>query len=421
MSFLPNIEVKIAKNLAKKAKSLVFGLGFEGKRVCFITDEEIWDNCGELFDDNLDCKVAILKNPRPDEKNLQLIRNFLAKNDQKSAKNSIKQNIGIKNDQNLEKKAQNYDLIIAFGSGTINDLCKFISAETGIPYIIFASAPSMNGYLSRNASISIAGHKKTLAATLPLAVYCDLDILKLAPKSMIQAGIGDSLCFYSCWFDWRLSNLILGTKFDEKPFAILQDKMEFFIKNYHRYKLQDDKLLQLLIEILLLSGASMTMAGGSYPASQSEHLIAHAFEMKYPKKAHDIFHGLQIAVTTLTAVKLQEKMLESDFLQIKKSPFLQAKQEKFFGKKVAAECKKEYLAKMSFDADKINASLKKDWKNHRKILQKILLPQKNIKQILQHFKIKNSAKSLGLSSLQYQDLVDNAKFIRNRFSCLDCQ
>jgi len=360
--------------------------------------------------------VLILKDARPDEKNLDLIRKFVTAKNKKNLKEVITSNLKRPASNESIKK---FDLIIAFGSGTINDLCKFISHETGIPYIIFASAPSMNGYLSRNASILVAGHKKTFAATLPLAVYCDLNILKTAPKSMIQAGIGDSLCFYSCWFDWLLSNLILGTKFNAKPFLILQEKMDFLIKNYKKFKLSDNRLLEILIEILLLSGSGMTIAGGSYPASQSEHLVAHAFEMKYKKKAHKIYHGLQIATTTLTCVDLQQRLLAQDFLQLKKLPFAQEKIEKFFGKEVANQCKKEYLEKMNYNIDKINNSLASNWKGHRKVLQKILLPKKTILEIFKHFKIKTSAKSLGLSSKQYQELVHNAKFIRNRFTCLD--
>jgi len=416
MDFFLDIEVRIENNLASKAKALIDELGFGERKICFITDEKIWDNCSEFFDDNLDCKVLILKDARPDEKNLDLIRKFVTAKNKKNLKEVITSNLKRPASNESIKK---FDLIIAFGSGTINDLCKFISHETGIPYIIFASAPSMNGYLSRNASILVAGHKKTFAATLPLAVYCDLNILKTAPKSMIQAGIGDSLCFYSCWFDWLLSNLILGTKFNAKPFLILQEKMDFLIKNYKKFKLSDNRLLEILIEILLLSGSGMTIAGGSYPASQSEHLVAHAFEMKYKKKAHKIYHGLQIATTTLTCVDLQQRLLAQDFLQLKKLPFAQEKIEKFFGKEVANQCKKEYLEKMNYNIDKINNSLASNWKGHRKVLQKILLPKKTILEIFKHFKIKTSAKSLGLSSKQYQELVHNAKFIRNRFTCLD--
>ena len=429
MNILPKIYVKIGKNLANKADSLLLALGFADAKICVISDEKIWNNSAKFFGNKfaeMGCDILILKDPRPDEKNLRLIENTVLnqKKNPRLIKSTLNKKLLIKgslDNSPLIKNiiGKNYDLIIGFGSGTINDLCKFSSFKTGVPYIIFASAPSMNGYLSRNASIVVRGHKKTLAATLPLAVYADLDILKSAPKSMIQAGIGDSLCFYSCWFDWLLSHLILGTKFNQKPFEILQKKMEFLIKNYQKFKLDDDKLLQILTEILLLSGTGMTLAAGSYPASQSEHLIGHAFEMKYPKKAHKIFHGLQIAVTTPTAVKLQEKMLAKNLLRLKKIEFPTKKIEKLFDKKIAAECKKEFCEKNNFDLDIVNKRLNQEWKNHRKILQKILLPEKTIQKILKHFQIQTSALALGLSAKQYQELINNAKFIRNRFTCLD--
>ncbi len=43
--------------------------------------------------------------------------------------------------------------LVAVGSGTINDLCKYASALDGKPYAVFGTAPSMNGYTSANASI----------------------------------------------------------------------------------------------------------------------------------------------------------------------------------------------------------------------------------------------------------------------------
>jgi glycerol-1-phosphate dehydrogenase [NAD(P)+] len=236
---------------------------------------------------------------------------------------------------------------------------------------------------------------------------------------MIKAGIGDSLCFYGCWFDWLLSHLILSTKFEKKPFEILEKKMNFFIKNYKKFQLDDEKLLKILMEILLLSGAGMTIAQGSYPASQSEHLISHAFEMKYPKKAHKILHGLQIAITSLTIAKLQESLLEKDFIKLEKSKFPKQELEKFFGKEIANECEKEYIEKINFNIEEINNRLKTDWKRHREVLEKIIFAHKDLKNIFRHFKIADSYKNLGLSSEEYCALTQNAKFIRNRFTCLD--
>lgn len=355
-------------------------------KILFVTDKKIWQNCCEFFPRNFlqeNAKNLFLENPKSDEKNLKKIAAAL----------------------------NGYDFILALGSGTINDLCKFTSAQKNIPYAIFASAASMNGYLSKNASITIAGHKKTLPATLPEAVFCDLRILKSAPLELIKAGIGDSLCFYSCWFDWYLSHRIFGTKFELKVFEMLREKMEFFVKNFRKFSLRDEEFLQLLIEILLLSGEGMTVAGGSYPASQSEHLIAHTIEMKYPKITKKKLHGELIAVTTLTSARLQKKLLGLSNLVVPSNDVANLNQ--FFGRKVSLQCKMEYAQKLMLKPKRI------DWPKLKKELQKIHLDQLVLKEIFTHFKIKTSAKSLGLSNQQYQACVANAKFIRNRVTCLD--
>ena len=54
----------------------------------------------------------------------------------------------------------------------------------------------------------------------------------------------------------------------------------------------------------------MTLCGGSYPASQSEHLIAHYLDML----GQDLplaYHGEHIAVTTITVARLQERVARS--------------------------------------------------------------------------------------------------------------
>ena len=279
----------------------------------------------------------------------------------------------------------------------------------------------MNGYLSKNASITILGHKKTLPATLPLAVLCDLDILKNAPKKLIKAGIGDSLCFYSCWFDWFLSHKILGTYFDKNLFLMLKSEMDFLLKNYQKFSLNSEAFLEKLINILLLSGKSMTLANGSYPASQSEHLIAHTISMKYPDISQNNLHGIEIAKTTLTSKKLQKELLQQDKITLKNYEFPLDKITDFFGEKIAKECEKDFKEK-TFDEKtlvKINQNLEKNWQEIRRELTEIYNQDLNLKKVLKHFKIKTSPSELGLTKIQYEDCVKMAKFIRNRFTCMD--
>ena len=51
----------------------------------------------------------------------------------------------------------------------------------------------------------------------------------------------------------------------------------------------------------------MTLCGGSYPASQGEHLVSHYLDMFAQPKS---LHGEQVAVATLAMARLQERMLE---------------------------------------------------------------------------------------------------------------
>ena len=74
----------------------------------------------------------------------------------------------------LRRATARADALIAVGSGTLNDLCKYASALDGKPYAVFGTAPSMNGYTSLNAAITEHGHKKSLPAQAPLGAFFDL-------------------------------------------------------------------------------------------------------------------------------------------------------------------------------------------------------------------------------------------------------
>jgi glycerol-1-phosphate dehydrogenase [NAD(P)+] len=395
MKFLPkNIKtsVKIAQNLAILGKNLLLELKLSSKNAILISDEDIWQNCSGFFEDNFCEKKLILEKPKADEENLEIIA----------------------------KNLNSSDLIIAVGSGTISDLCKYTSFKTGIPYVIFPSAASMNGYLSKNASITVNSHKKTLAATLPEAIFCDIEILKNAPKILTKAGIGDSMCFYSCWFDWLLSHLLLETEFNHESFALLSDEMSDFINNYKNFS--DNELLEILMKILLLSGASMTLAGSSSPASQSEHLIAHAYSMKYPLQSAQVLHGLQIASTTLISAKIQEELISSNEISMRENSFEFDKISKFFGAKIAKECEKEYSLKHHLIRQNqkfLSQELHQNWQQYCQVLSRVFLSEQTLRDIFYHFKIDVGNEALRIDKGELDELVYYAKFIRNRFTCLD--
>ncbi len=95
--------------------------------------------------------------------------------------------------------------------------------KDGKPYAVFATAPSMNGYTSKNAAITVDGHKKSLPSVPPVGVFMDLAVLSAAPARMIRAGLGDSLCRSTAQADWLLSHHLFGTPYRRAPFALLAE------------------------------------------------------------------------------------------------------------------------------------------------------------------------------------------------------
>lgn len=68
----------------------------------------------------------------------------------------------IPNENAIEKVNENIDgadLIIGIWSGVIQDLCKYVSFFAKIPYMIVATAPSMDGYASDGAAMILGGMK----------------------------------------------------------------------------------------------------------------------------------------------------------------------------------------------------------------------------------------------------------------------
>ena len=105
---------------------------------------------------------------------------------------------------------QETDLIVCAGSGTLNDTCKFISYRAKIDYIVFATAPSMDGWVSIGAPLIINHMKVTIDTHGPLAVFSDPAVLAASPAKMINAGVGDVLGKYTALIDWRFSRIVNG-------------------------------------------------------------------------------------------------------------------------------------------------------------------------------------------------------------------
>ncbi|MBL8704595.1 MAG: sn-glycerol-1-phosphate dehydrogenase [Rhodospirillales bacterium] len=313
------------------------------------------------------------------------------------------------------------DALIAVGSGTINDLCKYAAHCDGKPYAVFATAPSMNGYTSANAAITVDGHKKSLAAAVPRGVFVELDTLAKAPARMIRAGLGDSLCRPTAQADWLLSHRPHGTPYRRAPFDLLtQDEPRLLLEPEAVVAGAPDAIGSLA-RTLILSGLGMTICGGSYPASQGEHLISHYIDMFAPPDRAPFFHGEQVAVATVTMARLQEQLLDGPAPRLLPSTATPAALRTWMGDAAGDACWAEFQPKAldAAAAAAASARIAADWPGHRAAIRPVTLPAATIETALRRAGVPTRPQEIGLSDAFYQAAVARARYLRNRYGFLD--
>ncbi len=319
---------------------------------------------------------------------------------------------------NIRQAAARADVLLAVGSGTINDLCKYAASLEKKPYVVYGTALSMNGYASGNASILVGEYKQSVVAHPPLAIYLDLQVLALAPRRLTLAGLGDSLARVTAQMDWYLSHLLLGTPYDPLPFELLSSHESELLECCDGLVYGDSRALTLLAKLLILSGIGMWLVRGSYPASQGEHMIAHTMEFKHPGLCENLFHGEIIGVTAVTMATLQEKLLAT-------APILSRKNSseainKYFGAK-ASEFFNEYRKKENIlpELDILNARITEVWPALREFAQKQGLSSLHLSKALQKAAALSASDALGWPQQAYHEAIRHAHFTRNRFTFLD--
>jgi glycerol-1-phosphate dehydrogenase [NAD(P)+] len=323
--------------------------------------------------------------------------------------------------ERIRSETQLAAALIAVGSGTINDLCKYASALDQKPYAVFASAPSMNGYTSVNASIAVDGHKKSLPAQAAAGVFFDLAVLAAAPVGLIRAGLGDSLCRSTAQTDWLLAHLLLGRPYREAPFALLAEDEAALLEAPEALVAGDLEATRRLVRTLVLSGFGMTICGSSEPASQGEHLISHYVDMMGDRSRPESFHGEQIGVTTLTMARLQERLLDGPPPRIHPTAIDEAALIDHFGPELGRSCWQEFRGKRvdRGAAIQLNRRIAEGWDEIRARIAAVRRSPDQLLDTLKRAGAPTKPVELGWSEDLYRDAVRHAREIRNRYTFLD--
>ena len=150
-------------------------------------------------------------------------------------------------------------LMIAVGSGTMNDITRYISFRRKIPYYIVGTAPSMDGYASDVSPVIINNLKVSLPAHCASGIIGDTDILATAPEKMIAAGVGDIMAKFLDINDWRMSHILNGESYCEEVAQLMLYSTEKCVNNIEGLVKRESDALQYLMESLVMIGIAMPM------------------------------------------------------------------------------------------------------------------------------------------------------------------
>lgn len=350
-------------------------------------------------------------------------------------KTKIDYNIVIFKDQELvpDEKAVAYllteisdkaEFIIGIGSGTINDLCKFVSFKMKLDYMIVATAPSMDGYASSGAPLIINHLKTTYNVKPPKSIIADLDIISHAPLNMIAAGIGDMIGKYVCLADWEIAHLVTGEYICKEVMELVQRSVEDVVSKAGNAMQRDPAAIEAITNGLILTGIAMSYVGNSRPASGSEHHISHYWEMMALLEGRqDFLHGTKVGIGTVISLYLYKNLGKKQFLSNRPVKFQVEdwKEEIRMVYGPAAEGVIELEAKTGKNSDKNVAArkeaLQKCEKEIMKIIENLPLPGQIIK-ILQGINAPCFPRQIGVSEEMLKRSICYAKELRNRFGLL---
>ena len=322
---------------------------------------------------------------------------------------------------NLSLSSKEYENIIVIGSGSLIDLCKFVSFKNNQNLIVFCSSLTAAATTS-TVSLTNDGVKETIKSKIAQSIIIDLDNLRMAPLRLLRSALGDVLSRSTCQIDWLTSHLFLSTEYDETPFSLQYEDERLLLDNSHKILEGDYDTLAALSRMTLLNGIAAIIIGSTHAGSMGEHLISHYIDMFMGEKHHGTLHGEQVAVTTLLLSKIQNQIINfSDTLVFKKLNITDNNFQELFGDKIFNQMYEQFKKKY-FDGEKLdnlNNLLEKKWPEQKVILKKHLLPTESIEKALKNCGAPTNNVELRIPNNFYNLAIKNSFLLRDRFSYLD--
>ena len=392
--------IKIADSLDGEEAEIVKGAGLQGP-LAIVADQETWDVMGKRVASCLEASGESLERVILESKTHATL----------PAVNT------------LADRLKGVNAVVAVGSGTVNDLVKYITSKDGRKYCIFGTAASMDGYTSTTASLTLTdGLKVSYSAHSPCGVFLEIETMASAPQYMSAAGYGDTLCTSVSRIDWWMSHRLTGSYYDEAPYLITEPdagKLAAFAKGVGD---REHEAIGWLTRSLVLSGLGVGFTGISNHGSMGEHQVSHYIDC-FAKDLHPgSLHGQQVGVATLSMARIQQWFIDQEHPPLIKPTKIDSDDmARRMGQEAAAVCEKEYRKK-AVDAEgaaELNEKLQEIWPDLRSELRQWVVPVSEMQSRLTSAGGAVSAGELGLPVEFYREAVRHGHEMRNRYSFAD--
>lgn len=323
-------------------------------------------------------------------------------------------------------------LAVAVGSGTVNDLTKLASHRLDRPYMVVATAASMDGYAAFGASITREGFKQTMACSAPAAIVADLDVLAAAPTPLTAAGYGDLIGKVTAGADWIVADALGVEPIDETAWVLVQHPLRAALGAPDRLRQHDPSATEAFFLGLVISGLAMQATRSSRPASGAEHLVSHLWEMTgLTHNGVSPSHGTKVGIGTVLVTMLYERLLTHDLAQVDAEACIAALPSRQHVEwtvraglpagEVADRAVVESLARHP-TPDELRARLdllREHWPEIRQRVQSQLLPAVELRRMLGALGAASAPADLGVSPARLRADLLAARTIRRRYTVLD--
>ena len=206
------------------------------------------------------------------------------------------------------------DFLVACGSGTLTDITRYNSFMTGIPFVVFATAASVDGFASGSTPLLVNNFKTTYPGVAPLGIFYDPAVLARAPQEMTAAGFGDVLAKLTALLDWRLAFAAEDEAYCPLIAALVDRAVADCLGLAEDLAAGADlerkgRACSRLMEVLSLTGLAMQLMGSSRPASGSDHQISHLLEMRDVQQGRTgSLHGDKVGIGTLIGMYMYTRL-----------------------------------------------------------------------------------------------------------------